>query len=163
MSTLGTRVARRVAMSIGIGRQTADTIETGGTQTAQVTFPGGELRDGTSILGSYGLCVRPIAGADHAVLFLTGDRTRGVSVGCGDQRYRPKTLQPGEVALYDRTGSLLTLKADGSIAIAPSNGKVTIEGMLTVTGDVVANGVSVDQHVHSGVAAGSADTGAPVT
>jgi hypothetical protein len=39
---------------------------------------------------------------------------------------------------------------------------VTIQGNLNVTGDVVANGISLDTHVHSGVQTGSGDTGPPV-
>lgn len=38
----------------------------------------------------------------------------------------------------------------------------TITGSLSTTGDVIANGISLDSHVHSGVTTGGGDTGAPV-
>jgi phage baseplate assembly protein gpV len=37
----------------------------------------------------------------------------------------------------------------------------TINGSLHTTGDVVANGISLDSHVHSGVQTGSGNTGGP--
>ena len=41
-------------------------------------------------------------------------------------------------------------------------GAATLLGPLTVTGDVVAGGISAKTHVHSGVQTGSGDTGVPV-
>ncbi len=39
---------------------------------------------------------------------------------------------------------------------------VQVNGTVTSTGDIKANGISLDNHVHSGVEGGSSDTGAPV-
>jgi hypothetical protein len=67
------------------------------------------------------------------------------------------------------TTPIFTVNGDTNI-----NGNTTVEGdttvtgvtgitgTLAVTGDVTANGVSVHNHVHSGVTAGGANTGAPV-
>ncbi|MBV1835662.1 phage baseplate assembly protein [Acetobacter estunensis] len=170
MATPFSRLARRVAMAFGLARQTADTDETKATPTLQVALPGGEIRSDVPLMQLYGFASRPVPGSDIVVAFLSGDRTRGVAVAAGDQRGRPTDLQPGEVTVYHpRTGSRIDLKADGSVAISPANKKLTIaadiavSGKITATGDVVANGVSLDTHKHSGVKSGSDTSGAPVS
>ncbi|WP_335617599.1 phage baseplate assembly protein [Komagataeibacter nataicola] len=41
------------------------------------------------------------------------------------------------------------------------NANVKVTGAITATGDVKAGNISLDSHTHSGVEAGSANTGAP--
>ncbi|MBY4641567.1 phage baseplate assembly protein [Gluconacetobacter entanii] len=162
------RTARRVIMALGIGRQTADTNETPNTPTVQVALAAGELRSDVPVMQEYGLASRPVPGSDLLVAFIGGDRTRGVVIATGDQRGRPKDLQPGEVCLFHpSTGSRIWLKADGSIALVPSNGKTAVTGDLTASGtitgnEVVAQGVKLSSHPHTGVTAGSGDSGPPV-
>jgi phage gp45-like len=161
------RTARRVMMSLGIGRQTADTNETPNTPTVQVALAAGELRSDVPVMQEYGLASRPVPGSDLLVAFIGGDRTRGIVIATGDQRGRPKYLQPGEVCLFHpSTGSRIWLKADGSIAIAPFNGKTAVTGDLTASGtitgnEVVAQGVKLSSHEHSNGNEGQ-DTGPPV-
>ena len=108
------RTARRVMMALGIGRQTADTNEASNTPTVQVALAAGELRSDVPIMQEYGLVSRPVPGSDLLVAFIGGDRTRGVVIATGDQRGRPKDLQPGEVCLFHpSTGSRIWLKEDG--------------------------------------------------
>ena len=167
MTAALTRTARRVMMALGVGRQTADTNETPNTPTVQVALAADELRSDVPIMQEYGLASRPVPGADLLVAFIGGDRTRGVVIATGDQRGRPKDLQPGEVCLFHpSTGSRIWLKADGSIAIVPANGKTAATGDLTVSGtitsnEVVAQGVKLTDHAHSNGNDG-ADTGPPV-
>ncbi len=47
-------------------------------------------------------------------------------------------------------------------ALQQTGGGVTMSQTLTVTGDVKANGISLETHVHSGVTTGASDTGVPV-
>jgi hypothetical protein len=47
-------------------------------------------------------------------------------------------------------------------ALQQTGGNATMSQSLTVTEDVTAQGTSVHTHIHGGVTAGSADTGAPV-
>lgn len=54
----------------------------------------------------------------------------------------------------------ITITAPTAITINSPN--TTINGQLTVTGDVVSGGVSLQQHVHSGVTSGSGNTGTPI-
>ena len=156
------RLASRIAMAIGTGRQTADTDESKGTQQAQLALPGGPLPNGVPVMQHYGFASRPMPGADHVVICIAGDRTRAVSVASGDQRYRPSTMQPGEPWIWDHLGSSVVLGADSVIRVKAASGTVVIEGSLTVTGDVTAGGISLVQHVHGGVQAGGSDTGAPI-
>ena len=59
----------------------------------------------------------------------------------------------------------ITLTAPSIIlngALQQSGGNATMDQSLIVAGDVKANGISLDSHVHSGVTTGSAKTGVPV-
>jgi phage baseplate assembly protein gpV len=56
--------------------------------------------------------------------------------------------------------TFIELKQNGSINIV-ANGGINITGNVTVNGDVTANGISLINHVHSGVEAGGSNTGKP--
>jgi len=56
------------------------------------------------------------------------------------------------------SGATTVLASDGGIDIV---GDVTLTGKLTASDDVVAAGISLTDHKHGGVQAGSAQTGAP--
>ncbi|GBQ38925.1 phage baseplate assembly protein domain-containing protein [Komagataeibacter europaeus] len=161
------RTARRVMMALGIGRQTANTNETPNTPTVQAALAAGEIKADLPIMQEYGLASRPVPGSDLVIAFIGGDRTRGVVIATGDQRGRPKDLQPGEVCLFHpSTGSRIWLMADGSIALNPANNKVTTPGDFTAGGtitgnEVVAQGKKLSSHEHSNGNNG-ADTGPPV-
>lgn len=47
--------------------------------------------------------------------------------------------------------------------IALSGGRMVVDGTIEVTGDVIAGGVSLKSHIHTGVVSGGADTGGPKT
>jgi hypothetical protein len=49
-----------------------------------------------------------------------------------------------------------------SQGVGSGGGGATMLGPMTVTNDVTAGGKSLKTHVHSGVTAGGANTGAPV-
>ncbi|GCE81848.1 phage baseplate assembly protein domain-containing protein [Komagataeibacter oboediens] len=161
------RTARRVMMALGIGRQTANTNETPNTPTVQAALAAGEMKADLPIMQEYGLASRPVPGSDLVIAFIGGDRTRGVVIATGDQRGRPKDLQPGEVCLFHpSTGSRVWLKADGSIALDPANNKVTTPGDFTAGGtitgnEVIAHGIKLSGHVHTN-GNGGANTGEPI-
>jgi phage baseplate assembly protein V len=62
-----------------------------------------------------------------------------------------------EVILCD--GGKATITAPAGLTI---NGDVTLNGKLTASKDVIAAGISLKTHKHSGVQAGGAQSGAPV-
>lgn len=56
----------------------------------------------------------------------------------------------------------VSINTDKGVSIAAA-GNVTMTGTLTVTGDVIANGISLVHHIHNGVQPGSGNTGQPVS
>lgn len=73
--------------------------------------------------------------------------------------------------IYGASGLIITLTPDGLKLTAPAGatidgditvtGDVTVEGSVTASTDVLAGGISLKSHTHSGVQTGSAETGAP--
>lgn len=155
-------------MSIASVIQTADAIEAQGISTSQLALPGAALQSDVPIMQLYGFASRSLPGCKLTVLCAAGERVSAIAIGSNDNRYRPTDLQPGEVCLYHSSGSRITLLADGSISIAPAAKKLTIDADVTVTsltasGDVVAGNISLQKHLTSGVTAGSAKSGPPVS
>lgn len=169
---LGGRVMMMVAR--GVLRGVSDR---SGRQQLQVELLKDELRDGVERMQNYGMTSHPLGG-DVAVVFLGGNREKGIVLAVDDRRYR-LSLEPGEVALYDDLGNRIELLRDmlkvtavqHLEATAPTMkiiADVSIEGTLTVTGDVATTGALHNNgklvgssHTHSGVTAGPANTGAP--
>ncbi|GAN90959.1 bacteriophage related protein [Gluconobacter frateurii M-2] len=138
------RLARRVAMGLGLGRQLADTNESGGTPTIQVVLPGGEIRSDVPLLQQYGFRSRPVPGSDMLAVFQAGDRSRGVVVATGDQRGRPTDLQPGEVCVYHpKTGSRILLNKSGGVEISASDGNITLNGDAVISGNLEVYGNAI--------------------
>lgn len=173
MSNALSRLGRRVSMALGLGRLTANTDEQASTHTVQAALAGGELRSDVPLLQQVGFHSRPLPGSDVVVLFQAGDRSRGVAVATGDQRYYPRDLQPGDACLYHvKTGARVWLKADGSISISTSgplnitaseaafNCPITSTGDISAKGDVLAGKISLTNHKHP-VQAAPGTTGAP--
>jgi phage baseplate assembly protein gpV len=89
---------------------------------------------------------------------------------------RPLPVPSGEAWLVHRSGASVKLTNDGALTLdsgagawakfkgvnITSAGTWSHTGAITATGDVTANGTSLHTHKHSGVQAGSAQTGQPV-
>ena len=164
------RLYGRLVSLVAIGRITATTaLEGRGLRQAQLRIDDAEARDATPLLAQYGLATRPLAGAQAVVLFLTGDRSRGLVIATNDARYQIE-MKEGEVALHDNLGQRVHLTRTGividgagrTVRIQHAPEVVADTPRLTVTGDVVAGGVSLRQHVHQGVQPGAGQSGAPV-
>lgn len=169
-------IGNRVMMMVsrGVLRAVKDD---GGRQQLQVELLKDELRDGVERMQSYGMTSHPLGG-DVVAVFLNGNREKGIVLAVDDRRYR-LSLEPGEVALYDDLGNKVELLRDmlkvtavqHLEAIAPTMrivSDVSIEGKLTVAGDVATTGALRNNgklvgstHAHSGVTFGTANTGAP--
>lgn len=112
-------------------------------------------------------------GEQVIVLSPSGEPTQGAIVGSLYSAARPAnadapsvhrvTYADGAVIEYNRAASRLraTLPAGGTVEIV-ANGGIAIDGDVTVTGDVVASGVSLVNHLHTGVVPGGGNTGEPV-
>lgn len=90
-----------------------------------------EQADGIELLHPYGFTsnVQPPSSAGKAegvALYLTGDRSHGVVVAHGDRRFRPKNLQPGEVAIHDDQGQTVNHQRAGTRIASPGKAVSTV-------------------------------------
>ena len=150
---LTTRVANMVARAVV--SQVDDSTR---MQLLKLDLLDTETRDELERFQNYGFTSVPAApdsdgAAEAAVVFVDGRRDHGLVVAVDDRRYRVKGLNPGEVAIYDKTGSKVLIKANGDIELAPSSGNVHVTGTLTASVDVVGGGKHLATHTHN---AGSA-------
>ncbi|MBI1383051.1 MAG: hypothetical protein GC161_18425 [Planctomycetaceae bacterium] len=142
---LARRLAGKVRRGLVLG-----TDESGGLPRAQMRMGAREVRSLVERLEHYGFAYRPLDGSEALVFDLGGGHL--VSAASGDRRYRPKDLEPGEVALYRQGGSQVRLRTDDSIALLPANGIVHVQGTLQVSGSVEAAGeVTAGGDVSDGV------------
>lgn len=120
----------------------------------------------------------PTVGEQVLVLSPSGQTAQGIAItglfsalipANGDRAgLHRRTYPDGAVVEYDSEAHqlLATLPAGGRVEIvAPGGfklqGDVDIDGLVTVTRDVVAAGISLVKHPHGGVQIGNAKTGAP--
>lgn len=167
------RIWRRVQTLISRGRIYAPANDSGNVQMLQITLNDLEIRDNTPRLAEYGFTSVPLPpdwppgqpkpgyGCDALVLFVSGDRSNGVIIATGDQRYRLKNLAPGEVALYDDQGQIVHLSRDRIHLSSPKEvriegPKVKVHATAELALDCQGNGViwtpSVIQTYQDGVA-----------
>lgn len=140
-------------------------------QTIQVSILSEEAKDTVEHFEPFGFTSNPHQGAEVLATFIEGDRSHGIIVMATDRRYRVQNLLPGEVAIYDDHGTFIKLTQTGIVIYGGAHdinisGAPNINiagGTVNVTGgDVIADGISLKTHVHGGVQAGAAQTGAPV-
>lgn len=132
---------RRVLLMIGRGvvRLTNDATA---VQTLQAELLAKEVRSDLERYQEYGFTSNPHPGADAIVACLGGHRDHAVVIAVEDRRYRLRNLKQGQVALYDSSGTVLLLGADGTVELLAAKRLtircplVRIEGSLEVTGDV---------------------------
>jgi phage baseplate assembly protein V len=121
----------------------------------------------------------PEIGEQVMVLSPSGELNQGVVMTSLYQALMPPPVNTpdkhhtvysdGAVIEYDRAshhlqavlpgGATVQLTSPGGIAIT---GDITLTGTLTASVDVIANGISLHNHLHGGVQAGGAQTGVPV-
>jgi phage baseplate assembly protein V len=114
-------------------------------QLLQLGVLDGETRGDLERFQQYGFTSVPLEGAEAVVLFVAGRRDHGLVVAVDDRRFRPKNLQPGEVALYDQNGTLVVCKVNGDLEVTPASGKTVINGSdveLAGNGDAALKGDS---------------------
>lgn len=157
----GERLFRRVMNAMGLARVTASD-DSGATQRLQLDFGAGEVQDNRFRLSEWGFASRPLPGADAVVVFLGGDRSSGLVIATGDRRYRIH-LEAGEVAIHDDLGHAVKLGRAG-IHFNGGGHNITIDNapqIIATGGDILADTVSLKNHVHTGVQPGAGLSGAP--
>jgi phage baseplate assembly protein V len=153
-------LADRAALSIAraILRVVDDTMP---IQAVQADLLSGETRDRVERMQEYGFTSVPLPGCRGIALFVGGDRSHGAVIATEDNRYRKKGLNAGEVAIYTDEGDSIYLRRGRIIQITAANGVVVNAPAVTVaSGDVIASGISLVNHVHPGCQGGT--TGAPM-
>ena len=174
-SPLG-RVKAAMTAMVGIARTTAPMID-GPIGAYQVRFSGLELKDATPYAQHYGFASSLPVGADKIVVSLMGQRTKGVAIASNHQQFRPRGLAVGEAMMHDNAGQAVYLRAGQTIDLKSATGfnfyvggklvgtlsasGFALEVPLTTTGNVIAEGVGLHEHVHTGVQPGTGMTGAP--
>jgi phage baseplate assembly protein V len=126
------RMARKIQLASGWGR-TSFADDSQSAQLLQVTLSDQETRDGTPRIAEFGLTSVPPAGSDVLVVFLGGDRTKGVVVATGHQASRPLGLVAGETMLYDLQGKHIYLTNADGIVIEAAGTPVTVNNSTIVT------------------------------
>ncbi|WP_413052131.1 phage baseplate assembly protein V [Pseudomonas bubulae] len=154
------RLWRRVQLMSSWGRVTFSD-DSNSAQLLQVKLNDSETRDDTPRIAEFGLTSRPPDGSDVLVVFLGGDRSKGVVVATAHQASRPKGLLAGETMLYDLWGKSVHLTKAGGIVVEAQGAPVTVNNattvtinaadsvelitpLLHVTGDIVAGGNITD-------------------
>lgn len=136
------RAHSAVKMLLGRGRvQLIKDNDTGPVQTMQVVVSAKETMD-MPRLAEFGFTSRPPKDSDCAVMFISGERTWGVVIATGNQKFRLQLEEDGEAALYDAFGKSIWLKKDG-IVIDGGDKPITInraKGIaITSTDDVTVD------------------------
>jgi len=107
----------------------------------------------------------PDPGEQVVCLFLPSGNAQGFILGSSysakdtppvnDKNKRHISYSDGTLIEYDQATHTLTINAVGVINIVAT-------GNVNVTGDVIADGTSLKNHIHSDVTAGLSNTGPPV-
>lgn len=126
------RLWRRIQLMSSWGRITfADDSQP--AQVLQISLNDDETRDDTPRIAEFGLTSVPPDGSDVLVVFLGGDRTKGVVVATGHQASRPRGLTAGETMLYDLQGKHVYLTNANGIVIEAAGTPVTVNNSTVVT------------------------------
>ena len=159
-------LARRVALVVGRGKVERTGDEKGG-QLLQVSLLEDEVRDKVERFIEFGFTSHAPKGTDIIVVFPGGDRAHGIVIATNDTGTRIKELKEGESAVYNAKGVVIHLKDDKSIAISGAETinitdalTTTISGKVIVADDVIAGGISLVKHIHTGDSGGT--TSSPI-
>lgn len=117
-----------------------------GLQVMQVSALDGETREALERFQQYGFTSVPLGGAEAVVLFVGGRRDHGLVLSVDDRRYRKKSLEAGEVAIYTDEGDYL-LMSRGRIVEIQAGTKVRINApIVEITGDLNVSGTVSDMN-----------------
>jgi phage gp45-like len=164
MSTTADRLRNRIRSMVAKLTITA-TDDSGPVHKVQARGFPMELIDNLEVLQIYGLASHAMPGSDATAMFTSGDRSNGVIIATGNQKYRLRGLISGEVALYDNAGNIVKLTGHGIEITCPTKVRV-ITPRLEVTGDVVADcdgtRISLRDHRHKDTQPGGGNSGVPL-
>ena len=159
-------------------------------QAVQVDGLRGETLEGVERFQEYGFTSHPHPDAEVLLLAVGGMRQHSIAAAVADRRYRLRQLAQGEVAMFTdedefarvgrfetEGGRVVNMVPDASLRhrIILKRGRIaelwagetmlrlSPAGVEIVSPSLTHNGVNIgDDHAHSGVTAGSSNTGPPV-
>lgn len=123
----------RLLVSRAVVRGVADGLK---MQELQLDLLADEVRDGVERFQQYGFTSHPLSGAEAVVVAVGGSRDHLVALAVDDRRYRPIDLAPGEVALYNNTGTRIVLRQGGVVEITAATKVRMVTPLLEVTGEI---------------------------
>lgn len=126
------RLWRRVQLVTSWGRVT-QSIDAKTAQVLQVKLNNSETQDGIPRIAEFGFSSNPPLGSDVVVLFMGGDRSKGVVIGTGHQATRPTGLLAGETKVYDQWGKYIHFTAEGGIIVEAKGTPVVVNNATVVT------------------------------
>ncbi len=122
---------RRIQMMVGRGVVKAS-VDTKGLQQLQCSVLADETLDNVERVQQYGFTSNPLPGAEFVMVQFGGNRDQSVVIAVDDKRYRMKSLQPGEVALYTDEGDSIVFKRGNKIEITTKELTVNAEDKVIV-------------------------------
>ena len=140
------QVWRRLQLAFSAGVMTLF-----GQDKIQARIFEGETLDNILRPEPYGFSHHPLPGSIAYLVFPAGDRSAGIALIVGDQKYILQ-LEKGEVAIYDHTGNFVKIGTGGVItakastkviADAPlfeTTGNAKVAGNLEVYGNTITSG-----------------------
>jgi len=116
-----------------------------GVQNVQVKLMAKQLANAERFQ-EFGFSSNPPKESEVVVLFVSSNQDHPIIVASNNAEHRPKDLAEGDSCLFDAHGNIIKLTENG-IEIT-TNGTMTIDGEVEVTGELTANGVKVSDHTH---------------
>jgi len=159
------------------GQTVGSANETGPVQTLQMQRNAFQLANFES-WKSFGFAASEPDGSDVLFVAPSGDASTAVIIASNNGTHRPTGMLSGETQIYDAFNDSIYFQ-QAKVAITHQTeidlvigttlvAKFTASGInlyvpLVSNSDGTFNGVSVHNHIHSGVQTGDGDTGEPVT
>lgn len=164
-------------------------VQIGDPEAGAIETP--DIRWGAARVGKTRVWSPPVVGEQVLVAFPAGEIAAGVIItSIASNEFPPASdhhpdliaFEDGTTVSYDAEEHLLSISlastgmvditANGGVVITSSEGititgpvtitgDVSVDGQISSTGDMVADDISLTDHLHGNVAAGTAKTGAP--
>jgi len=138
------RAHHGLKMLLGRGRVKLTNESDFSVQVVQMVVSAKETMD-MPRLAEFGLSSWIPKDGDVAVIFLNADRTNGIVIASGHQKFRFKLENEGEMAIWDAFGKSIWFKKDaGGIVVEAANQPVLIDHAKKVTVNAGTDGAEVN-------------------
>lgn len=104
-------------------------------QLVKIEGQAGVVQDRVERVQNYGFTSNVPPGGEAVVVNVAGSKDHPVCIALDHTGHRKKDLKPGEVAVYDKNGSYILLKEDGSVEISSADKYVLSSDSIMLGGD----------------------------